>query len=76
LYAPYEFWLARISGLIRKAVGCSCLKLGTPKVENRTQFHNFWMANIVNLYCIVGATEAPAFNREKYRIRWYWVGGR
>jgi hypothetical protein len=32
------------------------------------------MANIVNLYCIVGATEAPAFNREKYRIRWYWVG--
>src|SRR5271157_4210423 len=42
--------------LIRKAVGCSCLKLGTPKVENRTQFHNFWLANIVNLYCIVGAT--------------------
>ena len=59
--------------LMRKAVGCSCLKLGTPKVEDRTQFHNFWMANIVNLYCIVGATEAPAFNREKYRIRWYWV---
>jgi hypothetical protein len=46
------------------------------KQKNRTQFHNLWMANMVNLYCIVGATEAPAFNREKYLIRWYWVGGR
>ena len=59
---------------IRKAEGCSCLKLGTPKVENRTRFHNFWMADIVNRYCIVVATEATAFNRKEIGLRWYSDG--
>ena len=41
LYAPYKYRLARSERLIRKAVGCSCLKLGTPKVEKPNPIPQF-----------------------------------